>query len=612
MAILVKTAPEMTPDYNPAMSKIWNRFPVRMRRAITTAAEQAAARGCDEVAVEHLLAVICADPDSAACFVFEQAGVSREQILDRMLSLSPSGDGPLHRQRAARLSPAAMHVLDIAAGEADRWKHKHIGTEHVALALAIVNHNGASEVLRELKFTHARAEAGVKRWFDDNMERRLSGEPRKPILSRWLGKLPSPVRKGIMLPWASWKIFFGRSLGHPGFVTNPYPLYRWLRERHPIRLDPLAPVWVLTRHADIATILKDSRFTKDPFAAERLPAMMREQLGVRDEETRTPEVETLSMLFLDPPKHTRVRSIFSKAFTPKMIAGLRPRIQQITDKRLEKVLATGEMDIIAAIAYPLPVVVIAELLGFPPEDYPLYKKWSDDFTAALGFYPSAAELTAAAVSRRELLEYFNKLVADLEKRPSDNLLSALISMEHEPGALSREELFINSALLLAAGHETTTNLIGTGLWQLMQNPDQLKLLRDNPDLIESAVEELLRFDSPVQWVSRVVGERLELGGVTLEAGAVLLGALGAANRDPTVFDNPEQMDIRRSDNRHLSFGSGVHFCLGATLARIEAQIAIGSIVQRCGNLRITQRKVVWKKGLVFRAIRELRVKFDPV
>jgi cytochrome P450 len=254
--------------------------------------------------------------------------------------------------------------------------------------------------------------------------------------------------------------------------------------------------------------------------------------------------------------------------------------------------------------------VIAELLGFPPEDYPLYKKWSDDFAAALGLNPSMEQQDAAAKSREELHAYFLKVVANLQQHPGENLLSALLAMEHEQGALSREEIFINLALLLAAGHETTTNLIGNGIWHLLQHPKLLQQLRDDPTLIETAVEELLRFDSPVQWVSRVAGVPIEMGGVQLPAGAIVLGSLGAANRDPAQFSNPDQIDFKRTDNKHLSFGSGVHFCLGAALARMEAQIAIGTMVQRLPSLRLVKQKIRWKKGLIFRAIERLEVRFD--
>jgi cytochrome P450 len=584
---------------------MWTRFAPRLKRAVAAATEEAAARGCDEVAAEHLLIVICRDNESAASFVFDHAGVARDELLDQLKQHAPSGQAI--RQRAARLSPAALHLIDVAAGEADRLKSRHIGTEHIALALPLVNHNFCSEFLKAHAFSHDKAEAAAKQWVIDGMPRRRSA---RASHQSWLDKLPSSLRKAMRLPTLAWKVYVGKSLGHPRFVTDPYPLYRWLRERAPVRQDPIAPVWVLTKYADVAMLLKDPRFNKDPFAGDRLPAVVREQLGIRDDQVRTADVETLSMLFLDPPQHTRVRAVFSRAFTPKMINGLGPRIQQITDRRIEKVLGAGKMDLIQAIAYPLPVIVIAELLGFPPEDYPLYKKWSDDFATALGLNPSPQQQDAAAKSREELHEYFVKLVADLEKHPGENLLSALLAMEHEPGGLSREEIFINSALLLAAGHETTTNLIGNGIWHLLQHPTQLQQLRDDPSLIESAVEELLRFDSPVQWVSRVAGVPIEIGGQQLPAGAIVLGSLGAANRDPVQFNDPDQLDFKRTDSKHLSFGSGVHFCLGAALARMEAQIAIGTMVRRLPNLRLVKQKIRWKKGLIFRAIERLEIRFD--
>jgi cytochrome P450 len=584
---------------------LWTRFAPRLRRAVAAATEVAAGRGCDQVAIEHLLLAICRDGESAAWFVFEHAGISRSLLMEHLEQVAPTGS--LLLQRAARMSSAALHLFDVAGGEADRLNHRHIGTEHIALAITLVNHNATGDFLKARGFTHAAAERAVGQWFIDGMPRKRSA-----VSERWLSRLPAPVRKALSLPSLAWKVYVGKSLGHPRFVSDPYPLYRWLRERAPVRRDPIAPVWVVTKYADVAMLLKDPRFKKDPFAGDRLPAMVREQLGIADDEVRTSDVETLSMLFLDPPQHTRVRAVFSRAFTPKMIGGLGPRIQQITDKRIEKVRAAGRMDVIEAIAYPLPVVVIAELLGFPPEDYPLYKKWSDDFAAALGLDPSAQQQAAAAVSRGELHEYFDRLVMQLEKRPGENLLSALLAMENEVGALSREEIFINAALLLAAGHETTTNLIANGIWHLLKSPRQLELLRREPALIESAVEELLRFDSPVQWVSRVAGEPIALGGVKLPTGAIVLGSLGAANHDADQFENADQLDVKRAENKHLSFGSGPHFCLGAVLARMEAQIAIGTIIAQLPNLRLAKQKIRWKKGLIFRAIEKLEVEFDAV
>ena len=587
-----------------------------MRRAVAAAVDAAAARGCDEVAAEHLLLAVCQDAESAAVFLLERAGLPRADVLDRLTSIAPTG--PNHLQKAARLSPAALHVLDVAAGEADRAGDDHVGTEHVVLALTVSNSNGAGELLRRMGLTRDRAEAGLRQWRAEGMPRRRRDGPvvrwLGPWLTPWLGRVPGPVRRAARAPSLGWRVFVGRSLGHPRFVTDPYPLYRWLRDHHPVRTDPIAPVTVVTRYADVQTMLKDGRFRKDPFALDRLPVTVREQLHIPDTRGRSSDVETVSMLFLDPPHHTRVRAFFTAAFTPRIVAGLRPRIEQITEKRLTAVRAAGAMDVIEAVAYPLPVIVIAELLGFPPADYPLYKRWSDDFAAALGLYSTAEQQAAAARSRAELRTYFDRLVdrhhAAGLSGAADNLLPALLAMEDEPGALTRDELFINAALLLAAGHETTTNLIGTGLLALLRHPDQLAAVREDPTLIESAVEELLRFDSPVQWVSRVAGERIDLGGRTVEPGTILLGCLGSANRDPRQFPNADRLDVRRPDNRHLSFGSGVHFCLGAALARMEAQIAIVALV-RLPGLRLHQRKIRWKKGLIFRAVRELRVRFDP-
>ena len=579
---------------------MWKRFPPRMRRAIAAAVDAAAARGCDEVAPEHLLSAVCQDAESAAVFVLDRSGLARSAVLDAVVVPT----GPHHQQKASRLSSAALHVLDVATGEADRHGDAHVGTEHVALALAVTR-DPAAELLRRMGFTPERAESGLRQWRAEGMPRRRAAGP----VVGWLHRLPRPLRRAIQVPALGWKVLVGRSLAHPGFVRNPYPLYRWLRDRHPVRVDPLVPVTVVTRYADVSVMLKDPRFRKDPFALDRLPATVREQLGIADTRGRSADVETVSMLFLDPPHHTRVRAFFTQTFTPRMVAGLRPRIEQVTEARLAKVRAAGGMDVIDAIAYPLPVIVIAELLGFPPEDYPSYKRWSDDFAAALGLNSTAEQQAAAARSRAELRDYFDALVERGTK--PDTLLAALLAMEHADGALSRDELFINAALLLAAGHETTTNLIGTGLLALLRHPDQLAAVRDEPSLTESCVDELLRFDAPVQWVSRVVGERLDLGGVTLEPGTVLLGSLGAANRDGRQFADPDRLDVRRADaGRHLAFGSGVHFCLGAALARMEAEVAIAALL-RLPNLRLAQRRVRWKRGLIFRAARELHVRFDP-
>jgi pimeloyl-[acyl-carrier protein] synthase len=313
------------------------------------------------------------------------------------------------------------------------------------------------------------------------------------------------------------------------------------------------------------------------------------------------------MLFLDPPRHTQVRSVFARALTPASLGQLRPRIEKVTRDCLDKVAGNGQMDLIADLAYPLPVIVIAEMLGFPAEDYPRIKVWSDVLAASLSLNATGEQQAAASIVWGEMHEYFDQVVLKMNRGNEGPLLARILESEDEPGGLCREEIFTNSVLLLSAGHETTTNLIGNGMLALLRNRDQWELLCREPELIESAVEELLRYDSPVQWTSRLPGEPTEIGGKTIPAGEIILGAVGAANRDPEKFPDPDRLDIRRKENRHLAFGIGIHYCLGAALARMEAQIAIGELARRFPNMRLASRRLRWMKGLTFRGVRELRV-----
>jgi hypothetical protein len=353
-------------------------------------------------------------------------------------------------------------------------------------------------------------------------------------------------------------------------------------------------------------MLRNPKYLKDPFGPERLPKLVRNQLGVGEEESRV-EAEVVSMLFLDPPKHTRVRSVFARAFTPASLADLRPRIELIAKKRVDRVAESGRMDVIADLAYPLPVVVIAEMLGFPPEDYQKIKEWSDHLAAALSLRPTAEDQAKAAMTWGEFRIYFDEVVKRTEKNPGNSLLPKLLEAEKESDALSREELFTNCVLLLSAGHETTTNLIGNGILALMRNRDQWELLVREPELINSAMEEILRFDCPVQFTSRLCGEAIELRGQRVAPGEIILGVLGAANRDPERFSEPDRLDIRREDNRHLAFGSGIHFCLGAALAKMEAKITIMELAMRFPKMRLAGGKVKWLKGLTFRGVKSLPV-----
>ena len=587
---------------------MWDRFPPRMRKAITTALELAGRAGTDEASVEHLVAACVQDPQCAAQFMFEQSGVAPRTLLERF---GPAADAPPRPERATQFSSAAMHVLDVAVAEADRRGDRHVGTEHVALALTRTNGSVASTVLKELGFTHERGNAALTTWHRRGLPRQpgaVGAIFATPVLRTLAGPFVTAGHYGAM----GWHVFVNKSLGHPKFVTDPYPLYKKLRETQPVRKDPLAPVWVITRYAETMTMLRDPRFKKDPFASDRLPPVAREQLSVSDAAAGRASAEMVSMLFLDPPEHTRVRTIFTKAFTPRRLESMRTRIQQITDKRLERAEASsrdGTIDLIRDLAYPLPVTVIAEMLGFPPEDYERIKKWSDEMAEALTLNPKPEAQATAYRARQEIKQYFNAVAARLKDNPGDNLISALLTGEAygERGErLNPDELFANCILLLAAGHETTTNLIGNGVLALLRHPDQLRDLRENADaLIASAVDELLRYDPPVQWTSRVTGETVTMAGKEIPRGEILLASVGAANRDPAVFPDPDRLDIRRKDNRHLSFGAGGHFCLGAALARMEAETAIGTLITRYPKLQLATKKLRWRKGLTFRGVYEL-------
>jgi cytochrome P450 len=386
------------------------------------------------------------------------------------------------------------------------------------------------------------------------------------------------------------------------YQTDPYPLFRELRERDPFHRSRLIGGWVLTRHEDVSAVLKDSRFmaddTKLPFQTKQ-----RQQL-IKDGVMGPDEALSPGMLRSDPPDHTRLRSLVSKAFTPRTIESLRPRIEAIVQDLLDRAPADS-MDVIRELAYPLPVIVIAEMLGIPAEDREQFKRWSDDAVASFG----VTRVSDFLVSRKafsELQAYFARVSEERRREPREDLLSALLAAEQEGDKLTLDEVYTTCILLLVAGNETTTNLIGNGLLALLRQPEQLALLRDDPALIESAVEELLRYDSPVQATSRFVLEDVALGANTVAAGQQVIALIGAANRDPEAFTEPERLDITRTDNRHLAFGHGIHYCLGAPLARLETQVALPALLDRFPELRLAGEPQ-WGKNLILRGLTSLPI-----
>ena len=392
------------------------------------------------------------------------------------------------------------------------------------------------------------------------------------------------------------------------FRIDPYPQYRALQSRDPFHRTRLADGWVLTRHEDVSTVLRDGRFITDerkhPQYEERRAQMVKAGAISAD------QPETPSMLRLDPPDHTRLRSLVNKAFTPRAIERLRPRVEEIVQELLDPLQQAGAMDVMKEIAYPLPVVVIAELLGIPPEDRDKLKRWSDDIVLAIAGMQSTDGLRRSRVAGDEMRAYMEGIAEERRREPKEDLLSALLAAEEEGDKLSMDEVFSTCILLLVAGHETTTNLIGNGLLALLRHPEQMELLRSDPSLAEGAVEELLRYDSPVQLTGRFVLEDVEMQGHTITAGQQVILLLGAANRDLVKFDDPDLLDLtRENSSQHLSFSNGIHACLGAPLARLEGQVALPALIERFPNMRLATDRLEWGDGIILRGLKELPVAF---
>ena len=392
----------------------------------------------------------------------------------------------------------------------------------------------------------------------------------------------------------------------PDTHANPYPLYKQLRDTDPVHRAEMMDAVVLTRYEDVVAVLKDN----ERFSADRRQSRNRlvqaAMQGVADE--RGPLGRANTMLGSDPPEHTRLRGLVSKAFTPRVVAGMRTHIQEIVDELIDAVENNGRMDMIWDLAYPLPVIVIAEMLGVPPDQRDTFKRWSDAIVATLGG-PMVSPETAGRgrEAAEEMAAYFHDVIAERRRAPQEDLISLLLGAEERGDVLSEEELLATCVLLLAAGNETTTNLIGNGTLALLRNSAQYELLQRDPSLVESAVEEMLRYDGPVQGTARVAKTDLEIDGHAVKEGDLCMCLLGAANHDPAVFDRPDELDITRTENRHIAFGFGIHFCLGAPLARAEAQIAFSTLLRRLPPLRLETEAVEWGGTFILRGLKKLHV-----
>jgi pimeloyl-[acyl-carrier protein] synthase len=388
----------------------------------------------------------------------------------------------------------------------------------------------------------------------------------------------------------------------PEVLANPYPLYRRLRDEAPVHWDPYLHAWVVTRYADVVEVLHRFNAARTP-APERLAA-----LGM-GEMTPIAAVMVRQMLFLDAPGHGRVRRLAAVAFTPRRVARLREHIREITESLVDGLDGRGRFDVMAELANPLPAIVTAEMLGVPTSDHELLKSWSQDFAEMLGnFQHNPGRVKKTLQSVEEMVAYFRAAVIREAANPTEGLINALVTAEIDGDRLTEEEIVANVIVTMVGGQETTTNLIGNGLLTLLRQPDQLERLRSDPTLMPSAVEELLRYESPSQHTARLAPAGAVLGGKEIPAGAAVIAVMGAANRDPERFPDPDRLELSREDNRHLAFGWASHFCFGAPLARIEGQLAFQTLLVRFRELSLAPHEDIrWRPNLGLRGLTELHV-----
>jgi cytochrome P450 len=391
----------------------------------------------------------------------------------------------------------------------------------------------------------------------------------------------------------------------PGFVANPYPVYERLRDRAPVHHDASTDHWLVARHGDVNALLRDRRFGRT-----YLHAATHAEMGRPDPPaSHAPFWHLINhgILDMEPPDHPRVRRLVAKAFTPRMVEAMRAPVQRMMEAAVQHVRGAGEFDLIPTIAEPLPVAVIAELLGIPDVDRHLLRPWSADICRMYELHPTADDAKVAVRASIEFSEYLRELSRDRRARPTGDLISELALVVDEDDRLTEDELIGTCVLLLNAGHEATVNVTGNGWWALFRHPDALAQLRAEPALVPSAIEELMRWDTPLQMFERWVLEDVEIHGKDIPRGAELGLLFGSANRDPDVFERPDELRLDRDPNPHITFGAGIHFCLGAPLARLELQTSFGTLVRQLPDLELVEEPT-WKPNYIIRGLEGLRVR----
>jgi cytochrome P450 len=385
----------------------------------------------------------------------------------------------------------------------------------------------------------------------------------------------------------------------PELRRNPYPMYQMMRQSQPVMyIEPLN-IWSVFQYEDVRTVLSDHARFSSQFGQYKMP----------DVNVSTQARMNSSLISSDPPRHTKLRSLINRAFTPRAVEELEPRIEAIANELLDKVVESGKIDLVKDFSYPLPVIVIAELLGIPSSDRDQFKHWSDEVVASADQFIGGINSNSQR-AHQEMRDYFRRIIAERRLNPQSDLISALLTAEIDNVQLGEEDILSFCWLLLVAGNETTTNLIGNAVLTLLEHPDQLSKLKQNPALLSSTIEEVLRYRSPVQAMFRITKQDTNLGGKIIPAGSRVIAWIGSANRDGEKFPYPDRFDITRSPNTHIAFGHGIHFCLGSPLARLEARVALSAILRRLPELsRINDEQLESARGFIVHGVTSLPLKF---
>jgi pimeloyl-[acyl-carrier protein] synthase len=392
---------------------------------------------------------------------------------------------------------------------------------------------------------------------------------------------------------------------NPEVLADPYPLYRALREHSPVHWDAYMHAWVVTGYPEVVAVLKN-------YSADRAPTM--DRLGQLGLPFMKPFAEMMlqQMLFMDGAMHARLRNICSAAFTPRRVEEMRTVIESVADELIDKVIASGRMDMIADFAAPFPAIITAKLLGVPVEDHQQLGSWAADLGEVLGNFQNHPDRVAQILqSLEDLKSYVAARMEEQRTCPTSGLIYSLMTAEVDGHRLSDEEVIANTIITLIGGHETTTNLIASGFLTLLRDPESLRQLRSRPEIVGSAVEELLRFESPVQHTARIAPDDMQLGGKAIQKGSRVVAVLAAANRDPNRFPDPDRLDLFRPDNRHVAFGWAAHFCFGAPLARMEGQIAFNKLLHRLSRPALIDKRWDWRGNAGMRGLTMLNISFGP-